>query len=94
MAHCETYVIGMFKDREGETSRFLYGRYLDRLERRNGEWRITVRRSPVDGLLVGAASILTLPAFMQQGYVKGMKDRRDLSYQRPLTLDKTPADRW
>ena len=94
VAHCETYVIGMFKDKDGETSRFLYGRYLDRLERRDGEWRIAVRRSPVDGLLVGDASMLIAPAFIQQGYVNGMRDERDLSYQRPLTLDKTPADRW
>jgi hypothetical protein len=64
------------------------------LERRDGEWRIAVRRSPVDGLLVGDASLLASPAFIQQGYVKGMQDKRDLSYQRPLTLDKTPADRW
>ena len=94
IAHCETYVIGMFKDKEEETSRFLDGCYLDRLERRDGEWRIAVRRSPVDGLLVGDASMLTSPAFIEQGYVKGMRDERDLSYQRPLTLDKTPGDRW
>lgn len=93
VAHCETYVIGMFKDKEGATSRFLYGRYLDRLERRGGEWRITVRRSPVDGLLTGHASMLTLPAFIQQGYIKGMQDERDLSYRRPLTLT-APAHRW
>jgi hypothetical protein len=28
------------------------------------------------------------------GFVKGMRDRRDVSYQRPLTLDETPAQRW
>jgi hypothetical protein len=38
--------------------------------------------------------MLTSRAFIQQGYVKGMRDERDLSYQRPLTLDKTPAERW
>ena len=93
VAHCETYVIGMFKDKESETSRFLYGRYVDRLERRDGEWKMTVRRSPVDGLLVGNASMLISPIFLQQGYVQGMQDGRDLSYQRPLTL-KSPATRW
>jgi hypothetical protein len=94
VAHCETYVIGMFRDNDGGTSRFLYGRYLDRLERRNGVWAIMVRRSPVDGMLVGHSAMLTAPAFIRQGYIKGMKDKRDLSYQRPLTLDHTPADRW
>jgi hypothetical protein len=40
------------------------------------------------------ASFLSLPYFVDMGFVKGMRDKRDVSYQRPLTLDETPADRW
>jgi len=43
VAHAESYVIGLFLDNDGETSRMLAGRYIDRLERRDGEWRIALR---------------------------------------------------
>ena len=29
-----------------------------------------------------------------QDDLKGMRDKRDVSYQRPLTLEETPSDRW
>ena len=94
VAHAESYVIGLFLDPDGKTARLLAGRYADRLERRNGEWRIVLRRSTVDVALAGDASFLSLPYFVEMGFVKGMRDKRDVSYQRPLTLEKTPADRW
>lgn len=31
--------------------------------------------------------------FQKQGYTKGLNDKRDVSYQRPLRLDVTP-ERW
>jgi hypothetical protein len=37
---------------------------------------------------------LKAPIFIEQGYIKGMQDKRDLCYQHPLKLDETPADRW
>jgi hypothetical protein len=88
------YVIGLFLNTDGKTARLLAGRYADRLERRNGEWRITLRRSTVDVAMTGDASFLSLPYFVDMGFVKGMRDKRDVSYQRPLNLDETPADRW
>jgi SnoaL-like domain len=94
VAHAESYVIGLFLNTDGKTARLLAGRYADRLERRNGAWRILLRRSTVDVALAGDASFLTLPYFVDMGFVKGMRDKRDVSYQRPLTLDETPADRW
>lgn len=93
-AHAESYVIVALLDNSGTTARMISGRYLDRLERRDGEWRIALRRSTVDVLIAGDASILQAPAFREQGYIKGMRDKRDLVYQRPLTLDETPAERW
>ncbi len=94
VAHAESYVIGLFLNADGKTSRLLAGRYADRLERRNGTWRIALRRSTVDIALVGDATFLSAEYFVKMGFVKGMRDRRDVSYQRPLTLDETPADRW
>jgi hypothetical protein len=44
-------------------------------------------------LIAGDASILQAPVFMQQSYTKGVADKRDVSYQRPLSLDQTP-ERW
>jgi hypothetical protein len=94
VAHCESYVIGLFLNPDRKTSRLIAGRYADRLERRDGVWKIALRRTTVDVLMTGDASILTLPAFTELGYVKGMRDARDVSYQRPLTLEETQADRW
>lgn len=94
VAHCESYVlVGLLNNNE-TTARLINGRYIDRLERRDGEWKIALRRSTVDLMISGDASILRAPMFIEQGYIKGMRDRRDLCYQRPLTLDETPADRW
>ncbi len=94
VAHCESYVIVALLDNGETTARLISGRYIDRLERRDGKWKIALRRSTVDVLIAGDASILTAPAFRDQGYIKGMRDKRDLAYQRPLTLDETPAERW
>jgi hypothetical protein len=71
-----------------KTARVLAGRYADRLERRDGAWKIALRRTTVDILLVGDASFLTSEAFSEFGYLKGMRDSRDITYQRPLTLEK------
>jgi hypothetical protein len=94
VAHCESYVIGLFLDGAGKTARLISGRYVDRLERRGGEWKIMLRRSTVDVLMSGDASMINAPMFKQLGYLKGMRDRRDASYQRPLTLELTPGERW
>ena len=93
VAHCESYVIGLFLNKDGKSSRLIAGRYIDRLERRNGEWKIALRRSTVEVLMTGDASILSMPLFTSLGYVRGTRDQRDVSYQRPLTLEETP-DRW
>lgn len=95
VAHAESYVIGLFLDPDGKTGRVLAGRYADRLERREGEWRIALRRSTVEVVLTGDATSLTSPAFAELGYLKGLWNRRDVTYQRPLTLEQTPSEhRW
>jgi hypothetical protein len=42
IAHCESYVI--VAGRRGNLTILIGGRYLDRLERREGRWKIALRR--------------------------------------------------
>jgi hypothetical protein len=89
-AHAESYVIGLFLDPGAATSRILSGRYIDRLEKRDGEWRIVVRRSTVEIVLEGAAKMVE--NLRQGSYLKGSRDRSDLAYVRPLGLEG--GERW
>lgn len=93
-AHAETYVIGLFLNPDGVTARLLTGRYIDRLERRGGKWGIVIRRSTVEVIMKGDAAIISSPGFAQLGYLKGMRDQRDLSYRRPLTMEDEGHERW
>lgn len=88
-AHAESYVIVGLLNSDGASVRLINGRYVDRLEKRDGEWKIALRRCTVDLLISGDASILNLPQFKAGGYIKGQRDRSDVSYQRPLSLDST-----
>lgn len=93
VAHCESYVLVSLLDRGGKTARLINGRYVDRIERRDGQWKIALRRSTLDVLIAGDASILSHPMFTQQGYTKGARDETDVSYARPLSLE-APIERW
>jgi SnoaL-like domain len=92
VAHAESYVIGMFLDKDCKRSRILSGRYIDRLEKRDGEWKITLRRGPVEIIMEGNAAMLNMPFFRDRGYLRGTRDGSDLSYARPLTLEG--GERW
>jgi hypothetical protein len=92
VAHCESYVIGTFRGRDDKTIALMGGRYLDRLERRDGVWKIAVRRCTIEWALTGDASLLNSGAF--KGFIKGTWDKSDLSYTRPLQLDSEPVVRW
>lgn len=93
VAYCESYVMVCLLNRDGVSARIISGRYVDRLEKSDGVWRIALRRSTVDLLLSGDAKILSTPMFKDQGYTKGLRDKRDVSYQRPLDVSNTP-ERW
>jgi hypothetical protein len=86
-AHCESYVLVCLLNHDGVTARVISGRYIDRLEKRNGEWKIALRRSTVELMFTADASGLQSELFKDQGYPRGTRDRRDLSYLRPLTLE-------
>lgn len=92
VAHAESYVIGLFLDPGGQTSRMLSGRYIDRLERRNGEWKIALRRATVEVCMEGKAILPNGQMLPGSGYLRGDRDRTDPSYERPLTTDK--GGRW
>ncbi|MET7782254.1 MULTISPECIES: nuclear transport factor 2 family protein [Streptomyces] len=93
-AHCESYVLVGLLHHDGRTAQLMSGRYLDRLERRDGTWRIAARRSTVELALTADASLLQSSFFTKQGFVKGTRDTTDLSYQRPLRHDTEPPERW
>ena len=92
VAHAESYVIGLFADKGAQTSRMLAGRYIDRLERRDGEWRIVLRRATVEVVMEGKAIMPNGRTPPGTGYLKGSRDRSDPSYQRPLTSEG--GERW
>lgn len=93
-AHAESYVIVVLIGRDGRSAQFITGRYLDRLERRDDQWRIAVRRSTVEGMFIADARVLQSDFFKEQGYVLGTRDRADLSYDRPLSIDTPAPARW
>lgn len=92
VAHAESYVIGLFADKGAATSRMLAGRYLDRLERRDGRWGIVLRRATVEVAMEGKAILPNGKGVVGSGYLKGSRDRSDPSYQRPLTTEG--GERW
>jgi hypothetical protein len=90
-AHCESYVIGAMRGRDGTSMTLLGGRYLDRLERRDGEWGIALRRCTLEWTMSGDGTLLHTGAF--EGFVKGTWTRDDPSYARPMRLDDS-VERW
>jgi len=93
-AHAESYVIVVLIGRDGRSGQFITGRYIDRLQRRGGQWRIAVRRSTVEGMFVADTRVLESEFFKEKGYLVGTRDRADLSYERPLSIDTPAPARW
>lgn len=92
VAHAESYSLGVFLDKGAEKARLLAGRYIDRLERRDGEWRIALRRATVEIAMEGSAVLPSGSTLVGAGYLRGSRDREDPSYERPLTPDH--GGRW
>jgi len=91
VAYCETYVVGGLLSLDQKTCKIALGRYVDQLERRNGEWKIKLRRAIVDMVAEGDASWLRSPAVA--GFLKGSRSRKDPSYARPIRADAAD-ERW
>jgi hypothetical protein len=92
VAHAESYNIGIFLDKGAKTGRVLAGRYLDRLEKRDGEWRIALRRATVEIAIEGKAVLPNGAELPGSKYLKGSRDQTDPSYERPLTTSS--GERW
>lgn len=82
IAHTESYVIQSCLRKDGKTVIVSGGRYVDRLEKRNGTWRIAHRRMVVDWQYSADGAESHSP----DGYLRGTRDKSDTSYMRPLKL--------
>jgi hypothetical protein len=92
-AHAESYVLVALLSNDGRGATIMCGRYVDRLERRGGAWKLAVRRATVELAFTADASLLQTEFFKNQRFIKGTRDRSDLSYEQPLAIDTTAA-RW
>lgn len=82
-AQAESYVHWFVHMPDGKTLGAGGGRYLDRLERRDGQWKIVLRRLLMDWSFETPVSGWLGPDWDN---VKGSRDKRDPSYDRPLKL--------
>lgn len=87
-AHAETYYIFWGENRAGPPT-LAFGRYVDRFEKRQGEWRIAHRVCVNEK--VGQFAEVELPDEARQLLYKSgpnRRDRTDISYLRPLTRNR------
>ena len=85
MAHTETYYIFTARNRD-ETVWVAGGRYLDRFEKRSGQWKIATRYCTVEWsgtINEGPIPFADIPDVHTNG--EPSRDRSDPSYRRPLT---------
>ena len=85
VAHTETYYLFVGRNRD-ETNWIAGGRYIDRLERRDGGWKIALRTNAIEWS--GMVPTLPIPfAEVPDIHVNGAPSRskEDSSYRRPLT---------
>lgn len=107
-AHAETYYMFISMNRHGPPMSMTGGRYVDLLEKRDGEWKISYRictrdwammeeRPDFDDLSTFTSSrhLLTedVRLFMNAGFAP-RRDRTDASYQRPLLPDPARQKAW
>lgn len=86
-AHAETYYLFVGTDREPANHMTVSGgRYVDRLERRDGRWAIAARVCVVEWITESTSSITDDIVGMLSALQAPTKDRTDPSYRRPLML--------
>jgi hypothetical protein len=99
VAHTETYYMFLAMNRSGTPTASSSGRYIDRLEKRNGRWAIAARVCVRDW-----APLKQIPQTLDQSRMtvvqnqddalrailrsgpQPSRDRNDVSYARPLTI--------
>ena len=85
VAHTETYYLFVGRNRD-ETNWIAGGRYIDRLERRDGSWKIALRTNAIEWS--GLVPTLPIPfAQVPDIHMNGApaRSKEDSSYRRPLT---------
>ena len=107
-ANAETYFMFVSMNRQGKPLTMGGGRYVDRMEKRDGRWAIAARvclrdwamldeRPDMDDLTSFTSTRTSLPeemrAFMNAG-MGSKRDRTDPSYQRPLRIDPERASAY
>jgi hypothetical protein len=80
-AHSEIYCLVILRRKEGPVD-ICGGRYLDRLERRDGVWRVAARETLVDWACTVEGDVWPGIAM----FPMGEWNRSDASYQRPLQV--------
>ncbi len=103
VAHTETYYMFLAMNRAGAPTANSSGRYIDRMEKRNGRWAIAARVcirdwAPLteipDSLDQSKMTIVKIQDEALRAIMRGgpqpSRDRNDISYQRPLII---PAER-
>jgi hypothetical protein len=89
-AHSENYYLFVGRNRD-DTNWIAGGRYIDRLERRHGVWRIALRTNVIEWS--GMVPTMPIPfADVPDIYGNGApsRDRNDPSYRRPLVNLRKP----
>jgi hypothetical protein len=81
-AYCESYVIGGLFWLDGKTTSIAFGRYLDQLEKRKGEWRMVTRRCTIEA--TGDTDATWIYSKNVKGFLKAIWGKEDPSYERPI----------
>lgn len=88
IAYVETYYLHeSVAGAENPLFRLTSGRYMDRFERRNGEWRIAARVCTIEA----TGECAYLPPDDKAGFETGRRDKTDVSYRRPLISTRALA---
>lgn len=85
IAHAETYYLFIGRNRD-DSNWSAGGRYIDRLERRDNQWKIALRTNVIEWS--GLVPTMAIPfADLPDIHLNGVSSRnkQDPSYQRPLT---------
>ncbi|MGV0785551.1 nuclear transport factor 2 family protein [Mycolicibacterium sp. XJ2] len=91
-AHAETYYLFVGTDRAPANHLTVNGgRYIDRLERRDGRWAIAARVCVVEWHTEGTTLITDETMGFLADILTVAHDRSDISYERPLNPARIPS---
>ncbi len=92
-AYCESYVMGGLAWKDESKTTIALGRYLDQLEKRNGEWRILTRRCTIE--MTADCDPSWVHSDAVKGFLKPIWSKDDPSYERPIVAKTTEQGvRW